>query len=589
MKLIILFLLLLISFSCLNASNIYISNIEAINDSTKKAKIMVLNSLNDIITPIQEDIRIIENGEEVEIVSIDCIKDIVNEPISSVLTIDVSGSMIGEGLEIAKEAANTWVEDLFNYNKNSECGITTFSTYSNLLQNLTNNELYLKASINSFYAGGWTNYDDGFYDKYFGGLNVLKNGKYKKVLIFLTDGFPCPNLNPNEQRIIELAKQHDITIYPVVIGSKAPSLLKRIALATGGQCFDDVLSREQANKIYKTILKLSIIQNPCEIVWKSRLKCGNINFNYIPFILTQSINFSLPSSEVPQLITNSKIINFGQTKQGFLHDTTLTFYAKNDTIKIDTFFSINNQYSINISNNEFPIILAPGDTVDVEIKLKVQNKDSLYNFVTIVSNSCAEVDFELMALDLADKPSKPQVRDGFGVTSLLFETKSLSNFKYNGYNIGAGIQFYLSKNIGIRISYGFSEYDYKTLLTDRSSIINNVHYISGLLRYNILRNTNMLGYLGFQYNFSFALSEDIYNDGFSKGYNLFSHHPSIVLGAELFAFHNVSISCEYNIGVKFINQDYKIGYEEKKYFQEYRNTSIQIIPKLNIILSYFIN
>lgn len=588
------FFILIIISSTLCAQNIKVNEITQINDTLKKAKLSIIDEKGDDVIPNINEFLIIENLSEAKIISIHCDTSYIKEPISSVLTIDVSGSMWGNGLLIAKEASKLWIDELYNFNKNSECGLTTFSTYSNILFDLTNlKDLYsyylLKASINSLYANGWTNYDDGFYHPQSGGITLLKKANYRKILIFLTDGFPAPN-PPNENNIINYALENNIEIYPVVIGFEAPNLLKKVAKITGGKYFDNIFTPEQAREAYLKIFKAATKPTNCEIIWKSSSECSNIEFTYKPFNISHFASYKHPEHLIPILTSNSKFINLGTLRKGFTLDTNVIFTAKNKTIKIDTITCSNVQYSLDIpSSINFPILLKPDSSINIKISIKVSEPDSLRNYLIVKSNSCEENIIEFISLNINERKTKPQPRYGFGVSSLLTEINNLDNALFKGYQMGFGLQIYFSDDFAIRFSYGFLNLLTTTKLIDRAKQNNYSKYFSILLRYNIFYTSSSFGYLGFNYCYSNTLGEVHYLDGFTKGNELTTHSYNAIFGAEFFVYHHISLSFEYLLGYEYFKQYLVSGFNEKNYFLEKQGSHIKLFPKFNFILSYFIN
>ena len=72
-------------------------------------------------------------------------------------TIDISGSMKGKNMELAKIAAKTWINTL-NLDR-SQCAVTTFDDYSYVNQDLTNSYDRLKRAVDNIGVSiGGTNY-----------------------------------------------------------------------------------------------------------------------------------------------------------------------------------------------------------------------------------------------------------------------------------------------------------------------------------------------------------------------------------------------------------------------------------------------
>jgi len=333
-------------------------SIESINDSTKRAEILILDDNGDPINNIApSDIIVLENNIDKKVISLKCPEKVKSEPLSTVLTIDASGSMLNNrGFEIAKSAARAWGEALFSYNENSELAITTFNYYNFLITDFLSSVYWINYYITSIntccsvfndYCCG-TDYNKGFLSDNGnpnGGLNVASSGKYKKILVFLSDGMP--NFIPETNKIIDFARENDITVFCVTLGFAMPELLKRIATSTGGDYFQNITNKEDAVRAYKSILKQSINVEPCVIEWESDLRCGRLSVSIPDYALNKSLNFIEPNdSLIPKLKYSSDVINFGNVDQDFRKDTTLKFYALVDSIRIDSIRFIHPDFSI---------------------------------------------------------------------------------------------------------------------------------------------------------------------------------------------------------------------------------------------------
>ena len=121
-----------------------------------------------------------------------------------ILVMDVSGSMEGEKLTIAKEDAHELIDTLLS-DSNNRAALVTFSTTSEIKSRITNNKQELLNLIDNLSAGGNTNYNSGLKNA----LEVL-NGYQKEsnrdiVLLFMTDGYPNED-TPNQIGTYEILK-----------------------------------------------------------------------------------------------------------------------------------------------------------------------------------------------------------------------------------------------------------------------------------------------------------------------------------------------------------------------------------------------
>ena len=152
----------------------------------------------------EEDFQVIEHGEEREVTYVTCPVPKPPQPISSVLTIDISGSMKGESLEIAKSAAKVWV-NMLPLNS-SECAVTSFNKLNYNNQDFTTNKTRLLEAIDELSAGGGTDFDAGLINLSSGALLVAESGKHRKIIVFLTVG----HSSVSENEIVQKANDIDV-------------------------------------------------------------------------------------------------------------------------------------------------------------------------------------------------------------------------------------------------------------------------------------------------------------------------------------------------------------------------------------------
>ncbi len=319
------------------------------------------------------DLKIYENGIQQSAYDLQCEPPTQLLAISSIITIDISGSMIGARLASAQAAAREWVRLLDT--SISECAITTFNHQNYLVQDFTKDKQTLYRKINLLKAGGGTDYNAAFLDPPAGALKIAEKAapNKKKILLFITDGVS----DANEKEIISLARSLNITIYCLFLGTKAPDVLYNLSKSTGGMVWGDITTEDQATAIFTAIMQLSGGRKPCAISWKSStcspfrtLKIETDNFQSIEsnyFIYHDR----LPTLEIyPTNFHYFGIINKGNTAK---HQIKLT--AKNDSIIIDN-ISSNSIFRVNFEKK--PPILIPKDS-SITIELEYAPTDTSYN------------------------------------------------------------------------------------------------------------------------------------------------------------------------------------------------------------------
>ncbi len=325
-----------------------------------------------------EDFDLTENGTEREVTYISCPTPKPPQPISSVLTIDISGSMGGDRLDMAKEAAVAWVDALPT--EKSDCAVTSFTTVNMLHTDFTNDKQRLRDAILSLHATGGTDFNAGFINPMAGALLTAEKGKNKRVVVFLTDG----QAQGNEDGIVQKANEIGAIVYCVVLGTYCPAILRNISERTGGMWFENVVTGEQAKEIYLKILTISQSLEACTIEWLSKEDCNiirNVVLTFKQYSSTADALYTAPMFKIAQIeYSPSPSIKFGIIDPPYNETKSITLTARNKGVSIN---------SISLSNpQEYEIVDWDGNpppftlTKDIGrvLKVKYTPKSTGYSF-----------------------------------------------------------------------------------------------------------------------------------------------------------------------------------------------------------------
>jgi len=157
------------------------------------------------------------------------------------LVLDVSGSMLGEPLKEAKEAAKEFINKLdLDYNK---IGIIIFNDSTYVLTQAINNKNRLFNIIDSIYSNGGTNANP--FDTIY---TLLKNIDNKKYAVVLTDG----QWFRQKEAIQKAKKCHKkgIEVVAIGFGGADKRFLKKIASSDEGSVF---ITQENLVESFSTI------------------------------------------------------------------------------------------------------------------------------------------------------------------------------------------------------------------------------------------------------------------------------------------------------------------------------------------------
>ena len=383
---------LLFVFSTIQSEAQYfrVFNIDTKNFPVVKANFLLSDSSGNQINSIDKNtVNIKENGKLGKLLSIHPPQKTSPQPLSIVLSFDVSHSMNQKRLHIAKEAGKEFVK-IFPLEQ-SECAITSFDNLNYLNQDFSYSETKLTEAIESLEAGGGTNYNSGFSMPYAGALNIASDGEYKKVVIFLTDGLG----EGDKENIIKKANRHDITIYPVTIEMKMPEILKEIADQTGGKSYEKVNSAEKAKQIYKEILYTSQSTSFGTIEWSSNAGCSrkiSASFSITQHQITTEYN--LNASRLHRLVAVPKYLSFTPGKDSI---KTVELAAKNGNFIIEKFeFNKQNAFFLPKKNN-LPNNLNRGEKYSIEIALDNKRPSGGITRLSIKNNKCPATSIYLKA------------------------------------------------------------------------------------------------------------------------------------------------------------------------------------------------
>ncbi|MBW4437949.1 MAG: VWA domain-containing protein [Pleurocapsa minor GSE-CHR-MK-17-07R] len=170
---------------------------------------------------------------------------------ATVLAIDVSDSMIGQPLELARQAARLYVESL---RPTDSVGVVTFASSAQVLQPVTTDHEAVLAAIDSITNDGQTALYQGTFDA----INLAADASIdRRVVILLSDGAEFGGLSSvTPADVLALAGERFITVYTIGLGfGPDRAFLQDVSAATGGQYTESPTADELAG-IYTELGRL---------------------------------------------------------------------------------------------------------------------------------------------------------------------------------------------------------------------------------------------------------------------------------------------------------------------------------------------
>ncbi len=333
------------------------------------------------------DILVTEGGVPRVVQRVSCPPIDPPTPISSVLVMDVSGSMRGDGITMARAAARVWIRSMAL--GNSECAITSFTDRSVIVSDFRTDSTALLAAVAGLTVGGLTDYNAALLGSPTGAFDVIATGRSAKVIVFLSDG--QPNDPPDQAAIIARARQLGVVIHAVMIGMVAPPEVQAMCEATGGLWFENVQTELEIVDIYRHILRTAQGGEPCEVEWLSD-GCDmshDAAFSVPSPPARDTVHYTVPIAAVPQLAwTPSSSVHFGEVTPGTVsrHDVTMTAVGR--PARVDSITGTDARFRIVDTGGPLPFPLAVGQSRTISIEFAPGDSAYAFSMFTVHGEAC---------------------------------------------------------------------------------------------------------------------------------------------------------------------------------------------------------
>lgn len=384
----------ILAFPSLFAQTLSVFDVDASAFPTMKARFFAFGAdgkpIQNAISP--QDIVLRENGVSRTVTGVTCPPPTGLQPISAVLTLDISGSMAsGRGkysnLQLAQQASSAFVRALAL--PPSEAAVSSFNHESYINQDFTASSGALLNAIAAFQAGGGTSYMNGLLTEPTGSIPIARNGRNKRVVVFLTDGLS----DGDENAVVSAAQQNKVEIYCVAVGLPAPPFIKNIARRTGGVCFENVNDFLRITQVYQAIVQLAQGRTPCEFTWRSEAPCdirtGSITarLSTSPDSSAVSADYDVPQQAVARLSVTPFSVRFYGVPPGSMRDTVITIRAENAPFTVTNILNTSTNAAFTVTPTNFT--LQAGESR--QLTLRFQPRDSSLTFARfeVKTNSCS--------------------------------------------------------------------------------------------------------------------------------------------------------------------------------------------------------
>ena len=441
----------------LHAQSLSISDINATNFPRMTAKVYAFDA-NGQQSTMSSNFKLFEDGtKERMITSFTCPVQ-QTQPVSVVLTMDISGSMSlplttdskTKRLDVAKLAAKAFVEAL-SIGDGSEAAIVAFETNAYRMQEFTTDKAQLNQVIDGLFTLNGTDYQKAFLNNPNGALTLAAGAKFpKRAIIFLTDGLSTAKADS----ISRQARLIGATVYCITIDLPVPDILQTIATSTGGKAYPTVRSADEAVQIYRELANLVRADRFCSIQWTSDLPCRSDN--RLVELRSSAPALSARGSYLPPLSLESQVTITPRTvpmgavtpgPKGASTFFTIQLAAGAQDITIKQIRSSDNAFSVSLPANFSPLQAGqPERTLAVQYFAR----DSGYHFATLTietTNGCS-FDFYATAGYPGVRPTQSALKlvqpDGYEVflvntdTTIVWKGIAPSDTVLLDYSIDAG-------------------------------------------------------------------------------------------------------------------------------------------------------
>lgn len=181
---------------------------------TAYADVFVTRNGEPVTGLAEDDFEILDNGVPQEV----RLLDHGEMPLSTMLLLDVSGSVAGEELDHLRAAAHAYLEEL---EPKDEVGLMTFTDEMRLRKGLSHNRAELHRILNETMEKG----DTSLHDALYAGVKYVEAQAGRPLVVVFTDGLDRTSWL-TQSEVLELLKASDAVVYAVGVPARQIAALK---------------------------------------------------------------------------------------------------------------------------------------------------------------------------------------------------------------------------------------------------------------------------------------------------------------------------------------------------------------------------
>ena len=202
-----------------NSTQIKITQVDNSKFPQVTVYVSVTNAAGEPVGVDPSTIQLSENGQVIQQTNASGGKQGGVGPLTTLLVIDISGSMNVNGkLDSAKAAAKSYVDQM---RPGDQAGLITFDTHVNYVQKLTQDHTALSSAIDNLKTGS----DTAMYNALITAEEALKDVQGRKAIITLTDGLDNRSTH-NAKDVIAAIGSSGLSISTIGLGDPTTKSLQ---------------------------------------------------------------------------------------------------------------------------------------------------------------------------------------------------------------------------------------------------------------------------------------------------------------------------------------------------------------------------
>jgi outer membrane protein OmpA-like peptidoglycan-associated protein/WD40 repeat protein len=330
-----------------------------------------------------EDFTAIENKANCKIVKVTN-PDASAKPVSLLIEIDISGSMTGRRLKLAKEVVQNIVDQMPM--ETSEVALTSFNDQEFVNCDFTQDPLRIKRSLDFLNTSGGTDFNQAYLSAPYGAFSIVQSARNRKFILFITDGM-C-TITPND--VVEKARLQNTSIFCVTLDLPMPEALKDVARRTGGAFLESIKSQSDLDNFYTTFLQFMNVNKFGSVTYQTEFNCipkrdASLHFK----TLQVPIQYEVPGYKTGDLSIDPSMLVFGKSINGKVKTLPVVLTSLNIPITI-TRIAVSGSLFKMADSLALPLTLKTGTSKQISVNMGTAGPGFVREQMTISTRECPD-------------------------------------------------------------------------------------------------------------------------------------------------------------------------------------------------------